>query len=83
MWKVFQEVAGCRSKNDASVTLGSRRMAEVVKSLVDVLVRGARPEGVTLRCTALPLPLTTPADTGHTSTGKDSIPNCCKDCCCC
>ncbi len=33
-------VAGCRSKSDASVTLGSRRVAEEVKSLVDVPTRG-------------------------------------------
>ncbi len=76
-------VAGCRSKSDASVTLGSRRASEVVKYPVDVLGRGGRPEGVTLKCTVLPLPLATPADTGCTSAGKVSIPNCCKDCCCC
>ncbi len=75
-------VVGCRSKSDAS-KLGSRRVAEVVKSQVDVLGRGARREGLTLRCTVLPLPLATPADTVRTSAGKVSIPKCYKDCCCC
>ncbi len=76
-------VAGCRSKSDANVTLGSRRVVEVVKSLVDVLGRGARPEEVTLKCTVLPLSLAAPADTGCTSAAKVSIPNFCKDCCFC
>ncbi len=76
-------VADCRSKCDTSVILGSRRAAEMVKSPVDVLGRGARPERVTLKCAVLPLPLATPADTVCTSAGKVSIPNCCKDCCCC
>ncbi len=76
-------VADYRSKSDASVKLGSRRATEVVKYPVNVLGRGARREGLTLRCIVLPLPLATPADTGLTSAGKVSIPNCCKDCCCC
>ncbi len=57
-------ITGCRSKNDESVTLGSRRATEIVKSQVDLLGRAARPERVTLRCIVLPLPLATPADTG-------------------
>ncbi len=81
--EVVPGVAGCRFKSDASVTLWSRRVAEVVKSLVGVLGRGARPEGVTLKCTFLPQSLATPADTGCTSVGNTSIPNCCKDYCCC
>ncbi len=76
-------IVGCRSKSDAGVTVWSRRVAEVVNFPVVVLGRGARPEGVTFKCAILPLPPVTPADTGHTSAGKVSIPNCCKDCCCC
>ncbi len=84
MLKVFQVLLTADPKVILpSVTLGSRRAAAVVKSPVDVLGRGARPEGVTLRCTVLPLPLATPAETGRKSTGKVSISNCCKNCCCC
>ncbi len=72
------------TNSDASVTLGSIRVAEVVNFPVDVLGRDVRPEGVTLKCTVPPLPIATPADTGHTSAGMvSSIHNCCKDCCCC
>ncbi len=39
----------CRSKSDASVTIGSRRASDVVNSTVVVLGRGARSEGVTLK----------------------------------
>ncbi len=66
-------IAGCRSKSDASFIFGSRRAAEVVNSQIVVLGRGARPEGVTLKYTILPLPLATPADTWHTSAGKFSM----------
>ncbi len=82
-------VTGCRSKRDASVTFGSRRVAEMTSAtevdtfMVDVLGRGARPEGVTVKCALLLLLLATLADTGRTCAGKVSIPNCCKDCCCC
>ncbi len=62
-----ESVADCRSKSDGSVTLGSRKVAEVVNSPVDVLGIGARPEEVILKCTVFPLQLATPADTGQTS----------------
>ncbi len=58
-------VAGYSSKSDAIMILWSRRVAQVVKSLVDVQV--ARPEGVTLKCSVLRLPLATSADTRLTS----------------
>ncbi len=80
---MFQVLLAADSKSDASVTLGSRKVAEVVKSPVYVLGRGTRPEGMALRCTVLLLPLAIPADTGRKSAGMVSIPNCCKDCCCC
>ncbi len=72
-------IVGWRSKCDAIVTFGSRRAAEVVNFQVVVLGRGARPERVTLKCTILLLLLATPDDTGCTSAGKVSIPNCCKE----
>ncbi len=67
----MEGVAGCTSKSDASVTFGSRRVDKVVNSLVVVLGRGARPEGVTLKYTVFRLTLVTPADTWCTSPRKD------------
>ncbi len=57
-------IAGCRSKSNAIVTIGSRRVAEVtgavtaevmVNSPVVVLDRDARSERVTLKCTVFTL----------------------------
>ncbi len=54
-------IAGCRSKSDASVTVGYRKAAKVVISNVVMLVRRARPEGSS--DTQMYCPSTTTSDT--------------------